>query len=84
MSLSIDWAPRASKERERLDATTRARVLAAIERYAETSHGDVRRLQGTDDEYRLRVGDWRVRFSIDTATMTLKVLRVLHRREAYR
>jgi len=45
--------------------------------------GDVKRLQGIDPpEFRLRVGDWRVRFLSDGATLT--VLRVRNRREAYR
>jgi len=41
------------------------------------------RLQGIDPvEYRLRVGDWRVRFSQDAEA--IPILRVRHRREAYR
>ncbi|MEJ7812313.1 MAG: hypothetical protein WKG32_18020 [Gemmatimonadaceae bacterium] len=32
-------------------------------------------------EYRLRIGDWRVRFALAGAAMT--VLRVVNRREAY-
>jgi len=43
----------------------------------------VKRLQGIDPpEYRLRVGDYRVRFHLDDATV--QVLRVRNRREAYR
>jgi mRNA-degrading endonuclease RelE of RelBE toxin-antitoxin system len=36
------------------------RIATAIERYAEDDQGDVRKLAGSADEYRLRVGDWRV------------------------
>jgi hypothetical protein len=43
----------------------------------------IRRLQGIDPpEYRLRVGDWRVRFHL--AEEIVRVLRVRNRREAYR
>ena len=43
----------------------------------------MKRLQGIDPpEYRLRVGDWRVRFHLEDETV--RVLRVRNRREAYR
>ena len=35
-------------------------------------------------EYRLRVGDWRVFYDVDTESKTIVILRVMHRREAYR
>jgi mRNA-degrading endonuclease RelE of RelBE toxin-antitoxin system len=43
----------------------------------------VKKLQDIDPpEYRLRVGDYRVRFELQKETM--RVLRVRNRREAYR
>jgi hypothetical protein len=37
--------------------------MAALERYAETEQGDVRKLTDVEPpEWRLRVGDWRVLF----------------------
>jgi mRNA interferase RelE/StbE len=35
-------------------------------------------------EYRLRVGDWRVFYDVDEEAKTIVILRVMHRREAYR
>jgi mRNA-degrading endonuclease RelE of RelBE toxin-antitoxin system len=47
--------------------------------------GDVVRLKGvTPPEFRLRVGDWRVRFRADSHDRVVFVLRVLPRGEAYR
>jgi mRNA-degrading endonuclease RelE of RelBE toxin-antitoxin system len=45
--------------------------------------GDVVRLAGTE-EWRLRVGDWRVRFERDPRARMIYVLRVLPRGRAYR
>ena len=46
-----------------LDRTVALRIIAAIERFADTGAGNVKKLQGINPpEYRLRVGDWRVRF----------------------
>jgi mRNA interferase RelE/StbE len=46
--------------------------------------GDVVRLADVQDEWRLRVGDWRVRFTRDRDTGVIQVLRVLPRGRAYR
>jgi mRNA-degrading endonuclease RelE of RelBE toxin-antitoxin system len=60
-------------------------VLAALERLAETGHGDVTKLTDVNPpEYRLRVGDWRVRYGSDPAARVLTVLRVQPRSEVYR
>jgi mRNA-degrading endonuclease RelE of RelBE toxin-antitoxin system len=59
------------------------RITRALERFAETGFGNVKRLQGiTPPEFRLRVGDYRVRFHRQLDTV--RVLLVRHRREAYR
>jgi len=78
-----EWTKQALKEATRLDATTRQRVLAAIKRLCEENHGDVRRLQGMDEVYRLRVGDWRVIFSYQD-DLTILVHRVRPRGDAYK
>ncbi len=46
--------------------------------------GDVRALTGSPGEFRLRVGDWRVRYELDIEAELLIVLRVLPRGRAYR
>lgn len=83
--LVIEWQPRALKDFGRLDARLRARISRALERFASTQQGDVTRLTDVrPPQYRLRVGDWRIRFTRDDATATLTVLHVLPRGDAYR
>jgi mRNA interferase RelE/StbE len=60
------------------------RIFDALARLADTGQGDVTRLQGVSDEWRLHVGDWRIRFRYDYTTRTLEVLRILPRGQAYR
>ena len=43
-----------------------------------------RKLQGSDDAYRIRVGDYRVIYTVDDAVLIVAVERVSHRREVYR
>ncbi|MBZ5727956.1 MAG: type II toxin-antitoxin system RelE/ParE family toxin [Acidobacteriia bacterium] len=66
-----------------LDKGIARRVKQAVERFADTGAGNVKRLQGIEPpEYRLRVGDYRVRFHREGET--IRVLGVRNRREAYR
>jgi mRNA interferase RelE/StbE len=39
--------------------------VESVEVFADTGRGDVRKLKGADDEYRLRVGEYRVRFRVE-------------------
>jgi mRNA interferase RelE/StbE len=84
VSWTLEWTERALKDLARLDKRTRERIVAAVERLAATGEGDVRRLHGRDrDLYRLRVGEWRVLFTVLDG-LVLLVLRVLPRGSAYR
>ncbi|MBI4213800.1 MAG: type II toxin-antitoxin system RelE/ParE family toxin [Chloroflexi bacterium] len=56
----------------------------AVVRLADIGQGDVTKLVGPDDQWRLRVGDWRVRFLYDYQSTTIRVIRVLPRGRAYR
>ena len=80
----LEWTDRALRDAERLDRRTRERILAALERLAATNYGDVERLHGRDREWRLRMGQWRVRLIFDAESGTIVILRVLPRGRAYR
>lgn len=59
------------------------RIVEALDLVGDPPAGDVVKLTGSDDEWRLRVGDWRVRFTRDDEQL-VHVLRVLPRGRAYR
>ena len=61
-----------------------ARLIQALERFAASGHGDVKHLKGRTDELRLRVGAWRIRFTLADDGQTVNVLRILPRGRAYR
>jgi mRNA-degrading endonuclease RelE of RelBE toxin-antitoxin system len=58
-------------------------ILTAIHRLAESGAGRVKTLQDQDGEKRLRVGDYRVRFTEEHPD-TLRIHAVKHRKDAYR
>lgn len=84
MSWRIDWHRAAIRDLRRMDRQAAERIRAAVRRLATTQYGDVIRLTSTDPEWRLRVGDWRVRFVYDFEQQVILVQRVLPRGRAYR
>jgi mRNA interferase RelE/StbE len=78
----IDWTEPARTDVRRLDRDTAMRIFAALHRFAESGEGDVRKLQGQSGELRLRVGDYRVRFTQE-ADDSIRIHAVLHRKDAY-
>jgi mRNA-degrading endonuclease RelE of RelBE toxin-antitoxin system len=79
----IAWSERARADVRRIDRDTAMRIFTAIQRFAESGEGDVKDLKGQSSELRLRVGDYRVRFT-NEADDTIRIHAVRHRREAYR
>ena len=67
----------------RIDRDTAMRILNTLHRFAETGEGDIKKMQGDSSELRLRVGDYRVRFTEEPRD-TLYIHSVRHRSEAYR
>ena len=82
MSRTVVLTASAQRDLRRLDRPVATRILDALVWLADTGQGDVTRLEGTSDEWRLSVGDWRIRS--DHPARTLEVLRILPRGQAYR
>lgn len=57
-------------------------MLLAQAPYA--SYHDVKPLQGIEDCYRLRVGDWRVIYRLHNKIFIVEVIKIAHRKEVYR
>ncbi len=85
--IQLLFTAQAEKQLAKLDKNTRLRIIASLDRLREAYPvGDIRKMQGYDDLWRLRVGDYRIVMQIDlvTATITITVIRVGHRKEVYR
>lgn len=78
--MQITLSARALKDLKVMPSKDSAAILDKLEAYAATGVGDVKKLTGSP-YHRLRHGDWRAIFSVENGVL---VLRVLHRREAYR
>ena len=81
-SRRIRYTSRAQRDLRRLDHQVARRVLQAIERLAEGDpRANVLKLSGAN-EYRLRAGEWRVRFQRSPESEII-ILRILPRGRAY-
>jgi mRNA interferase RelE/StbE len=84
-SYSITFARSARKELESLPASIVGRILPRIEALAQTPRpSGCRKLSGERNLWRLRIGDYRVLYSVDDRQRVVDVNAVRHRRDAYR
>ncbi|MCL6614076.1 MAG: type II toxin-antitoxin system RelE/ParE family toxin [Firmicutes bacterium] len=82
--MRLEVTNQAEKDLADLDKKTQRRIRAALDRllsYPQTA--DLKKLKGSQDLWRLRIGDWRVILRLDREGRVLYVLRVRHRRDAY-
>ncbi len=70
---------------ESLPLASRARIVSKIDTLADNPrpHG-VEKLTGEEDQYRVRVGNFRVIYTIQDGRLIVTVVRVADRRDAYR
>ena len=82
----ITYSKAATRALRRIPANTATLIRDKVTEMAADPHqrrNQVRPLQGRD-ELRLRVGDWRVIFTIDDAAETVRVRLIAPRGSAYR
>ena len=76
---------RVERELERLPAGAFGRVIQHLQRLAENPrpHG-CRKLVGSQSDWRIRVGEYRVVYEIDDEAEVVRVMRVRRRKDIYR
>ncbi len=73
------------KQLRKLPANIYERIVEKIALLAgEPRPAGVKKLKGFENEYRIRIGDYRVRYEINDKQLTIIILSCRHRRESYR
>jgi mRNA interferase RelE/StbE len=81
---AITFARPARKELERLSSALVQRIFPRIEALAkEPRPSGCLKLTGEENLWRIRVGDYRVIYTIDDRLRNVDIVAVRHRREAY-
>ena len=84
-SYKIQWKRSAKKEFRKLNKQVILRILQAVEKLAEDPYAvGSKKLVGSDSIYRIRVGDYRIIYNIESSILTIEIIKVGHRREIYR
>jgi Cytotoxic translational repressor of toxin-antitoxin stability system len=77
----VELKPRAIRDLRSVPKPEAQKIVEKIKKLEEGLVGDIKRLTNFTPEYRLRVGDYRVLFEVESQTIV--VYRIKHRKEAY-
>ncbi|MBI1741885.1 type II toxin-antitoxin system RelE/ParE family toxin [Candidatus Acetothermia bacterium] len=85
MSYTLSLSPHAQRELNRFHGKTYARLQSAIDKLASDPRPPgCLKLEGRSQEWRVRVGVYRIIYMIDDEVQQVEIRRVGHRREVYR
>lgn len=85
MSYTVVISKSVQKQIDNLPNDVIERVIEKIQNLALQPRPDgIVKLKGSDNEYRIRIGDYRVRYEIDDAIQLVQILQCKHRKDVYR
>jgi mRNA interferase RelE/StbE len=85
MSYQVIISKPVQKQLNKFPADTRKLISERILLLAEDPPpSGVKKLKGLDNEYRIRIGDYRVRYEVDDKALIVVVLHCKNRKDAYR
>ena len=81
----IRWKASAKKELKKIDKVEIKKIVSEIEKLSlepyPTNH---KKILGTEHIFRIKIGSYRVIYSIENQQLIIEIIRVRHRKEAYR
>jgi mRNA interferase RelE/StbE len=85
MTYTIIIPKAVQKQLDALPDDVYERIAAKVQQLAENPRPDgVVKLKGSENEYRIRIGDYRVRYEIEDEELRILLLQCKHRKEVYR
>ena len=74
---------RAERDLNTLERKMRNRVIAHLFGLGNAPRMNARKLEGSKNAWRIRIGDWRVIYEINDKQKEIKIYRIKHRSKAY-
>ena len=85
VTYKIEWKASALKELKQLDKKIIPRIISVVESLAiDPFPSGVRKLQGSKKTYRIRTGNYRIIYEVINERVVIVIVRVRHRKDAYR
>jgi mRNA interferase RelE/StbE len=85
MTYTIIMPKAVQKQLDALPEDVCDRIAVKIQKFAENPRPDgVVKMKGADNEYRIRIGDYRVRYEINDQELIILLLQCKHRKDIYR
>jgi mRNA interferase RelE/StbE len=80
----VSWQPKALKALRRINNSDRVRLIRASQALGHNPFpATSRRVMGPDDVFRIRVGSYRLLYTVENTKLLILVLTVGHRRDVY-
>ena len=84
MAYKIGWKSSADRDLRDIDLQHISRIIKAVEALADAPFPpSARKLRGSEHIYRIRVGDYRVIYQVDSELKVVIIYHVRHRKQAY-
>jgi mRNA interferase RelE/StbE len=84
-SYEIWWKKSAEQDLRNVDKKQVPRIIKAIESLLSNPFPPQhRRLHGSERDYRIRIGDYRIIYQVDIKKKVIIIYHIRHRKEAYR
>ncbi|MGI0480286.1 type II toxin-antitoxin system RelE family toxin [Geminocystis sp. CENA526] len=81
----IKWTNSAKKELKKLDKNIIPRLISAVEELAQNPYPQgVKKLVNSDNNYRIRVGDYRIIYEIKSSVLIIYIIKVGNRQSVYK
>ena len=85
MAYSVQFTAAAAKSLNKLDLSIAVRIKPKILELSQNPRpSGSKKLAGTDDLHRIRVGDYRIVYRVDDRKQLVEITIVAHRRDVYR
>ncbi len=80
----IQWKASAKRELKKLEPVVIKRIIEAAETLRDMPYPQgVKKIQGAEHTYRIRVGQYRVVYSVEANILLIEIIKVGHRKEVY-
>jgi mRNA interferase RelE/StbE len=85
MPYTVRFKPAAYRQWLKIPEQVRSRIQPALDAPSENPfHAGVAKMQGEPGMYRIRVGDYRIIYTVKSTELLVLIVRLGHRREVYR